>query len=535
MGLCSLSAYSQTIDGFTVYKKFPKHNASKKPFVHQLENLIYFPNIKSDEFRILDFHGSERVWTPFNLNLSSSDGVLANLEKYIYAIATIPFAPAILYYPYISGVGGGFFKLTDFTVNNPQMKFISFEDFFGIPEPTTPEYSAATVAAVQYLPVSGKGYVWCYIDSRGTGSLKFSHRDKPDSVIATYEFPEYKANNDGGYDGFQVISNGAQTDIMYNQTIGVKNDLFFKATHPLDAIVKFDTKTEEFTRYLPTELPLVYDTLEGVTSTSRDIRGNEMLLNASHNCWLIRQQQIKEIDGTNNIIVNNNVLLTYNPDSGFKSINLNPKDKAKYYTQGKCMANYFGIIDGSVIWFTYTNYDTTLGANLYKTEIITYDVSSGEYGSMCIPIELIGGSDFDVTTTITSVKRLKHPDGYDVIGILLSSGYFLFYNPTNGIAELDNSNFQHIGIRNITPNPATSSVNVNIMYYPSGIYSNDLEVGLYNYMGEKVINLTPLGTYTEHNHTWEATFDIPKRLASGMYFLNVRSGDESRTKGIAIY
>ncbi len=108
-------------------------------------------------------------------------------------------------------------------------------------------------------------------------------------------------------------------------------------------------------------------------------------------------------------------------------------------------------------------------------------------------------------------------------------------DPTSIEDETEAGAIPDLWIRKVTPNPATSSVNVNIMYYPSGIYSNDLEVGLYNYMGEKIIDLTPLGTYTEHNHTWEATFDIPKRLASGMYFLNVRSGDESRTKGIAIY
>ncbi len=110
------------------------------------------------------------------------------------------------------------------------------------------------------------------------------------------------------------------------------------------------------------------------------------------------------------------------------------------------------------------------------------------------------------------------------------------YNPDVSISDdIEASIIPDLWIRKLTPNPATSSVNVNIMYYPSGIYGNDLEVGLYNYMGEKVIDLTPLGTYTDHNHTWEATFDIPKRLAGGMYFLNVRSGDESRTKGIAIY
>ncbi len=117
------------------------------------------------------------------------------------------------------------------------------------------------------------------------------------------------------------------------------------------------------------------------------------------------------------------------------------------------------------------------------------------------------------------------------------STYLYVYDPDNvGIEdEVESKIIPDLWIRNITPNPATNQATVNIMYYPSGIYSNDLEVGLYNYMGEKIIDLTPLGIYKEHNHTWEATFDIPKRLASGMYFLNVRSGDESRTKGIAIY
>ncbi len=507
MGLCSLSAYSQTIDGFTVYKKFPEHNIAKAPFVHQFENLIYFPNIKHEEFRILDFNGNERIWNPFSLNLSMSASVaLSKLEKYVYVYADNPFDWGdVLYYPYIAGIGGGAFKLTNFKFNNPQMEFVSFEDFFGVPSGVN-SFSNINPAAVQYYMFPDENYfTWCYIDTRWNGALKFTDRDKPDSVIAEFEFPKYEANTEGGYDGFQIAKLGPVSDMMYNRY----GDLFFEVSHPQNTIVRFNVKTEKFTRSLTSDLPLAYAQLEGATDTNIAIRGNTMVLNAGVNTWSVG---IKQSDSVNDVSIYNNILLTYKHDIGFQAIEMQPKDKAKYYIEGRCMVLYFGAINDSTIFFTYKNFDNVAG---YNTEIITYNVGTGEYGSICVPVELIGTDDF----SITSVKQLNHPDGYDVTGILLNTGHFLFYDPANSITEeIEDRRFQTIGIRQITPNPATSSVNVNIMYYPSGIYSNDLEVGLYNYMGEKIIDLTPLGIYTEHNHTWEATFDIPKRLASRHVF-----------------
>jgi len=108
----------------------------------------------------------------------------------------------------------------------------------------------------------------------------------------------------------------------------------------------------------------------------------------------------------------------------------------------------------------------------------------------------------------------------------------LFYDPAVSVEETE-SIFQEIGIRNFYPNPVTHGfAKVEIMCYVDDI--NTLYVGLYDFMGKKVLDLGNHFEYEPATATIHISFDIPKSLSKGSYFLVVRSGTETRTRGIIV-
>ncbi|NLJ14138.1 MAG: T9SS type A sorting domain-containing protein, partial [Ignavibacteria bacterium] len=93
-----------------------------------------------------------------------------------------------------------------------------------------------------------------------------------------------------------------------------------------------------------------------------------------------------------------------------------------------------------------------------------------------------------------------------------------------------------IWILSISPNPASTRVTANIMYYPpSGVFgSEEFDVGLYNILGQKLIDLTHLGSYSDYNKTFEVTFDIPNSINNGAYFISVKNGKKIKSKPLSI-
>ena len=114
---------------------------------------------------------------------------------------------------------------------------------------------------------------------------------------------------------------------------------------------------------------------------------------------------------------------------------------------------------------------------------------------------------------------------------------YIIYDPAKddwiSVEETESRGLPSLWFRELYPNPAThGTVTANIMCYVSDI--STVYLGLYDFMGKKVLDLSNSFEYEHATATIHTTFNIPKSLAKGSYFLVVRSGKETRTKGIIV-
>jgi len=126
-------------------------------------------------------------------------------------------------------------------------------------------------------------------------------------------------------------------------------------------------------------------------------------------------------------------------------------------------------------------------------------------------------------------------DGNRGIGLICNTGDFLFYNPNyNSISEQTVETLRpDLWFRNFYPNPVTqSTVTANIMCYVPDITT--VTLGLYNFMGKHLLDLTNQFEYEPATATIHISFDLPKTISRGTYFLVVRNGSETRTQAFIV-
>jgi hypothetical protein len=118
--------------------------------------------------------------------------------------------------------------------------------------------------------------------------------------------------------------------------------------------------------------------------------------------------------------------------------------------------------------------------------------------------------------------------------LLYFNGDFISFNPTTNVFErVERSIFPDLWFRSLFPNPVTQGrVTAEIWCFVSDISA--VELGLYDFMGQKVLDLSNQFQYEPATATIHITFDIPKGLAKGSYFLVVKNGNETRTRGIIV-
>ena len=206
----------------------------------------------------------------------------------------------------------------------------------------------------------------------------------------------------------------------------------------------------------------------------------------------------------------------------------------------------------SKVAITYRNYGVYTGGNIdeitaedyeFCRSIILYDFETKEFSNFVLPKELVaegyipdshGYFPFMHGAEI-QIKEIVNQQGEKCVGILSRVGKLFEYDPAKevSIEDTESLNFVRLWFRELFPNPAThGTVTANIMCYVSDI--STVELGLYDFMGQKVLDLSNSFEYEQATRTISTTFEIPKSLAKGSYFIVVRSGKETRTKGIIV-
>ena len=107
------------------------------------------------------------------------------------------------------------------------------------------------------------------------------------------------------------------------------------------------------------------------------------------------------------------------------------------------------------------------------------------------------------------------------------------YDPSDtvGIKDTDDGIFQEIGFRNVYPNPtAYRTTTAEIMCYVRDF--SKLDIGLYNTIGEKILDLNSDYEYNDATKTIYTTIKLPSNYPDGIYYLNIRNGSERRTQGV---
>lgn len=119
-----------------------------------------------------------------------------------------------------------------------------------------------------------------------------------------------------------------------------------------------------------------------------------------------------------------------------------------------------------------------------------------------------------------------------ILAVLLSTGHLLFYNlKTSAISETYEG-IKDFDISKIYPNPTSEVSTAEIMCYVQDL--SNLDIGLYNLFGHKILDLNNNYSYNSLTYTISTTFNIPKGIPKGTYYLNVSNGIERRTQAIVI-
>ncbi|MDR0926694.1 MAG: T9SS type A sorting domain-containing protein [Ignavibacteria bacterium] len=123
-----------------------------------------------------------------------------------------------------------------------------------------------------------------------------------------------------------------------------------------------------------------------------------------------------------------------------------------------------------------------------------------------------------------------------IIGSHMTQNMLIIYDPakdtTVGITDTDAGAIPDLWIRSIYPNPASHKITADIMCFLPDF--NDVEIGLYNLMGQKLLDLSNRFEYNDATHTILVGFEVPPELTKGVYYLNIRNSNEIRTKAIVI-
>jgi hypothetical protein len=171
-----------------------------------------------------------------------------------------------------------------------------------------------------------------------------------------------------------------------------------------------------------------------------------------------------------------------------------------------------------------------------KTDLRTlllYNVITKQWRKFIFPPEILSNAATDLLSVM-----YWHNSYYFIVGKYNNFAHsairiYKYTGSNAGIEDAEAGVFPDIWINKIYPNPVTtrSKVNADIMCFVTDL--SKINVGLYNSLGVKLMDLSDQFEYDASSSKIFVSFyapDIPK----GVYYLNVKYGKEVRTKVLII-
>jgi len=101
---------------------------------------------------------------------------------------------------------------------------------------------------------------------------------------------------------------------------------------------------------------------------------------------------------------------------------------------------------------------------------------------------------------------------------------------TTSVEEVENNLFSNW--ITVYPNPTSHTLTAEVLY--TALCVEELEIGLYNILGQKVLDLNNDYEFNESAHKILINSEIPKEIKKGVYYLNVRNGADFKASAVVV-
>ena len=393
------------------------------------------------------------------------------------------------------------------------------------------------------LPNFGQGANPLSLDLRGFAPLKVGDTD-------FYFYAEQKGLAKLNYEMTEELAyfpfpdnHQMWTGVLGNAILAGKNTLLLKVNHPNHNLLEFDVINEEWTIYDNTNLPVDLQPRYWDYKTKTSFAYH---LDRSFNDWdELNPKPIISISSRYRTEGNQYNGYNYYYDRGFLYFNRVTEQwdtiridlseveefKDNHYHYGISAYPIYSL--GKIVIVPVPGWNGEMAIK-FTTNFILYDWETKTFETVALaPPDSLFTYTHNMLR-VTFANCFTDAEGNQVIGLLYNNEDFIIYNPTTNVFERVEFILPNLWFRSLYPNPIKQGtpVTANIMCYLPSI--SDVELGLYDFMGQKVLDLSNQFEYEPATATIHITFEIPKSLAKGSYFLVVRSGKETRTKGIIV-
>jgi len=491
-----------------MWHKFPGSNVMRPDVFKQFGNLTHFP-VSNAPYIVVDNANFKKTFTAFNTGVSQVEG---NFLRPVFIRSM--FSPQSVVIKIGEGNGAGLLFIENSSSNPNFTKFVPKEDLPGM---------SPTDLFTGFQPVFSMSDFKNYYFYTTRFGLHKLNNDMTEQ-LAYYPFPDNYFFWNMGFDRGQHIVMG-----LY--------DTIWVVTHQINSgLLEFDMINEQWTVYDETNLPIKWR-----NANSNQQQCNSLDYYTVANFLDFHTGNPKPIvaisahcqEGSN--YNTDNALLYFNRETDqFDTIRIDLTD-TEYFGQNPNMyvfRNVYPIYELNKIVMTFRVPwqgiipITSKYFLIYDWETKTLEVLAPDDAIL----NLHSG-----TPHIRHADYFQDSEGNDYIGLLWLDGDFIIYNPTTNVFEqVERRSVPDLWFKVLYPNPAKPSSRITTEIWCWLNEVSKVELGLYDFNGGKILDLSNQFEYDPATATIHISFDVPASLSRGTYFLVVRNGSETHSRGIII-